>query len=144
MLAPLLIRGVFIYNKRMASKPKIKSMDRVFSEFIRLRDSKDGYFTCCSCWEMKPYEQADAGHFINRKWMATRYREDNVHAQCRACNRFDEGNSVGYARFMDKKYGAEHVDMLMAMKREPQKWTDFELDLLIKDYRQRVKDLKKK
>lgn len=125
----------------MASKTKIKALDTAFSKYIRLRDSKDGYFICCSCGQYKPYEQADAGHFINRRWMSLRWREDNVHAQCRACNRFDEGNSVGYARFMDKKYGSEHVDMLMALKNQHQKWTDFELDLLIKDYRQKAKAL---
>jgi hypothetical protein len=84
---------------------------------------------------------ADAGHFINRRWMATRWREDNVHAQCSSCNRFDEGNSAGYAIFMIKKYGQEHVDMLLALKNQTQKWTDWELDILIKEYRQKVKDL---
>ena len=129
----------------MASPTKIKALDRIFSQYIRLRDSNDmtngRYFTCCSCWQMKPYEQADAGHFINRKWMATRWREDNVHAQCRACNRFDEGNAIGYARFMQKKYGDEHVDRLFAIKNMTQKWTDYELEFMIKDYKAQVKNL---
>ena len=125
----------------MASPSKVKAMDRIFSKYIRLRDSKDGYFICCSCGQMKPYAMADAGHFINRRWMSLRWREDNVHAQCSACNRFDEGNSAGYAVFMIKKYGQEHVDMLLALKHQSQKWTDFELDLLIKEYKQKVKAL---
>lgn len=91
---------------------------------------------------MKTYDKADAGHFINRKWLSTRWREDNVHAQCSACNRFDEGNAAGYARFMDRTYGAAHVDYLMSIKRQTQQWSDFDLDMMIADYRKRVKDLK--
>lgn len=125
----------------MANKTKVKSLDKVFSQFIRLRDSKDGAFMCCSCRQYKPYEQADAGHFINRKWMTTRWREDNVHAQCRACNRFDEGNSAGYAMFMIRKYGESHVDYLEGVKRDVAKYTDFELDLMIKDYKAKIKAL---
>lgn len=71
--------------------------------------------------------------------MALRWREDNVHMQCRSCNRFDEGNAVGYARFMLKKYGDAHVDLLESMKTS-YKWTDFELEILIKEYRDKVKN----
>ena len=124
----------------MASKTKIKALDRVFSTYIRKRDSKDGYFVCCSCGQWKPYEQADAGHFINRRWMLLRFDERNVHAQCRSCNRFDEGNNVGYTRFMIRKYGDDVVDILLSMKRS-HSWTDFELDILIKDYKQKIQDL---
>lgn len=125
----------------MASKSLINKLDRIFSQFIRLRDSSDGYFVCCSCGAPKPYEQGDAGHFINRRWMALRWREDNVHMQCRSCNRFDEGNAAGYAVFMLEKYGKEHVNMLLAMKTS-YKWTDFELEVLAKEYKEKVKNLK--
>lgn len=126
----------------MASKALIKKLDVVFSKYIRLRDSHDGVFTCCSCGQVKPYEQADAGHFINRRWMAVRWDERNVHAQCRYDNRFDEGNNVGYTRFMQKKYGDDTIDLLMSMK-TPYKWTDGELELLINDYKEKVKIMSK-
>lgn len=118
-------------------------MDYIFKRFIRLRDTKDGVFRCCSCREYKPYEQADAGHFINCKWMSIRWDETNVHAQCRSCNRFDEGNASGYTLFMLDKYGRDHVDYLNAVKRETANWSDFELELLIKDYKERVKPLER-
>lgn len=129
----------------MASKSVVKRMDTVFSKYIRARDTLPGYmvpmFICCSCGQMKPYASADAGHFINRRWMALRWDETNVHAQCSACNRFDEGNSAGYAVFMIKKYGQAHVDKLLALKNQPQHWLDYELEILIKEYRQKTKDL---
>lgn len=127
----------------MADKKLIKKLDTHFSKFIRARDSKDGMFYCCSCGQLKPYASADAGHFINRRWMATRWREDNVHAQCSSCNRFDEGNASGYALFMLKKYGQAHVEYLQALKNNGYKYTDFEVELLIKEYKQKVKDYAK-
>jgi hypothetical protein len=115
-------------------------LDKLLSKFIRLRDSSDGVFKCCSCGQLKPYEQADCGHFINRRWMATRWREDNCHAQCRSCNRFDEGNAVGYTMFMIDKYGKEHVEYLQAIKNAGYKYSDFELQVLISEYKQKLKD----
>lgn len=129
----------------MASPTRIKAMDKVFSQYIRLRDmlpnQNERVFICCSCGQLKPYELADAGHFINRRWMALRWREDNVHAQCSSCNRFDEGNAVGYTMFMIKKYGQAHVEMLMALKNQVSKWSDWELKELEKEYKQKIKDL---
>ena len=123
----------------MADKKLVKKLDIIFSKFIRSRDNNNGMFKCCSCGQYKPYEQADCGHFINRRWMATRFREDNCHAQCRSCNRFDEGNAVGYTMFMIDKYGKEHVEYLQAIKNAGYKYTDFELEVLIKEYKQKLK-----
>jgi len=125
----------------VANKQLIKKLDKIFSQYIRLRDSKDGHFVCCSCGHLKPYSLADAGHFINRRWMATRWDERNVHAQCSSCNRFDEGNLTGYYRFMLEKYGQQTIDILESMK-TPYKWTDGELEMLIKDYKGKVKEVK--
>lgn len=125
----------------MASKTLVKKLDKVFSEYVRKRDTKQGIFKCCSCGELKPYEQADAGHFINRKWLATRWREDNVHAQCRYCNRFNEGAAAGYTLFMIDTHGRDHVEYLNALKTETMKYTDFDLEVLIKEYKQKLKDL---
>lgn len=42
---------------------------------------------------------------------------------------------------MLKKYGEDTVDLLESMK-VPCKWTDGELELLIKEYKTKVKDMK--
>lgn len=69
------------------SKPNlVKKLDKVFSAYIRLRDvMPSGYFKCISCNQIKPFAQADAGHFYTRKNMATRYDEQNVFCECRHC-----------------------------------------------------------
>jgi len=116
-----------------------KKLDKVFSKYIRERDSLNGVFICCACGQVKLYEQADAGHFINRRWRATRWHEQNVHAECRACNRFDEGNSGGYALFMIRKYGQARVEYLQALSRTSPKFTDSELSLMINEYKEKTK-----
>lgn len=122
-------------------KQLIAKLDKLFSKFIRQRDLINGeMFKCCSCGQLKPKEQADAGHFINRRWMACRWREDNVHSQCRSCNRFDEGNSVGYTMFMIDKYGKEHVEYLQAIKNAGYKYSEFELQILIDEYKEKLKE----
>lgn len=120
-------------------KQLIAKLDKVFSKYIRQRDLlKDNTFRCCSCGQIKPYEQADCGHFINRRWLATRWREDNCHSQCRSCNRFDEGNAVGYTMFMLNKYGDEHIRYLQSLKNAGCKYSEWELQVLIDEYKQKL------
>lgn len=83
----------------------------------------------------------DAGHFISRKWRKTRWREDNVHGQCRADNRFGNGEAAGYAMFIIKKYGMEHVEMLYQLSRETAKFSDNDLEEMIKTYKEKTKQL---
>lgn len=50
-------------------KTWIEKLDRVFSLYIRLRDSKEFHFKgcrCISCGKVKPYDMFDAGHFVSR------------------------------------------------------------------------------
>lgn len=127
------------------NKTMIAKFDRVFSEYIRLRDSDDnGYCTCISCNKIAYYKDMDAGHYINRKHMSTRYDEFNVHSQCRSCNRFDEGNSVGYARGLINKYNGDILDLLIAKKFNHNKLHDFEAQALIDHYRVKIKEFKQK
>ena len=75
-----------------ANKPSVASLvrklDKEFSLFIRLRDSRPfGYkaFRCISCGQIKPFEQMDCGHFIGRTHMSTRFDDANCHGECRNC-----------------------------------------------------------
>ena len=126
----------------MAKSSKKEKLDRVFSQFIRLRDMmKGGVFKCISCGRILPIEQADCGHYINRQHMSTRFSEINCNAQCRSCNRFDEGNMSGYRAGLVAKYGEARVCLLESQKYEVRKYTDFEYDVLIKHYKAEVKRL---
>lgn len=126
-----------------ANKSKSR-LDTVFAMFIRLRDAMpNGMFKCISCGRLLPFNQSDCGHYINRQHMATRFNEKNCNAQCRKCNRFDEGNIQGYRRGLIAKYGEPTVLMLEAMKNQINKISDFEYRAMIDYYRKEVKRLKK-
>lgn len=119
-------------------------LDTVFAMFIRLRDAMpNGMFRCISCGRLLPFDQSDCGHYINRQHMATRFNEKNCNAQCRKCNRFDEGNIQGYRRGLIAKYGEPTVLMLEAIKNQINKISDFEYRAMIDYYRKEVKRLKK-
>lgn len=126
-------------------KPDLRAkLDREFSRYIRLRDAlPDGTFKCISCGQVKPISQADCGHYINRKHMATRFDEMNCNAQCIACNRFDEGNMSGYRQGLVRKYGERSVLLLEAKKNQTRKYSDFEYHALIKHYKAETERLSK-
>ena len=85
--------------------------------------------------------QADCGHYINRQHMSTRFSEVNCNAQCRSCNRFDEGNMSGYRAGLVRKHGETKVLLLESQKYETRKYTEFEYKALIEHYKKEVKRL---
>lgn len=130
---------------KVKKKPDLKAkLDKEFSLFIRLRDCMpNGYFRCISCNQIKPYEQADCGHYINRQHMNTRFDEMNCNAQCRHCNRFMEGNIQNYRKRLISKYGEQRLILLEAKQSITRKYSDFEYEQLIKYYKALSKKLRK-
>lgn len=135
---------MYYINKKKSDKPKkrqtsqatlVKKLDKVFSQYIRLRDSDtNGMFHCISCGKIKPFGQADAGHFHSRRHMATRFDEDNVSAECRFCNRFSADHLIGYRENLIKKIGTQRFLLLEVKANSIKKWSCFELEQLIKYY----------
>ncbi len=121
---------------------KLDTLDRIFSEYIRRRDSdENGIGRCISCGKIVHWKEADCGHFVNRKHMALRYDEKNCNLQCRLCNRFDEGNIQGYSEGLVKKYGPEVLEYLKVKKHNISRLGKFEIDTLKKYYKQKIKEL---
>lgn len=119
-------------------------LDRIFSEYIRLRDaSPQGFTRCISCGKVVPWKEADCGHFVNRSHVSTRFHEKNCNAQCRKCNRFDEGNPIGYMRGLVAKYGDGIIEKLEVLKNQNTKYSEFEYKVLIDYYKEQVKTLHK-
>jgi hypothetical protein len=125
-------------------KLKYDNLDKVFSIYIRLRDADDdGFCTCCSSGKRQHWKDMDCGHFISRRHLATRWEDMNCHAQSRGDNRFNQGNALGYSRFLLKKYGPNALDDLERMKNRPFKITQFEINNMVKYYREKIQELKK-
>ncbi|MCD8135623.1 MAG: recombination protein NinG [Parabacteroides gordonii] len=118
-------------------KPDLKAkLDKEFSLFIRLRDAMpNGYFKCISCGQMKPFEQADCGHYFSRTHLSTRFDENNYHAECRHCNRFKADHLEGYRENLIEKIGQQKFILLKGKASRSSKMTDFEYEQLIKYYK---------
>lgn len=93
-----------------------KRLTVVYNRYIRLRDTwvEDGVRVgkCISCGEHKHISELDAGHFVAANFLAHRYTDQNVNAQCHRCNRFLHGNLIGYYIGMEKKWGEGYAKFL--------------------------------
>lgn len=136
-----------MYYLKKSSKGKsglVAKLDKVFSQFIRLRDCMEGGMTMCiSCGKVKPFSSMDCGHYHSRRHMGTRWSEDNAHAECNACNRFSSEHLIGYRERLLRKIGETRFNMLAVQAREVRKWSDFELEQLIIHYKKEVARLSK-
>jgi len=134
-------------GKRKTKSEGLPALDRklwrLFSAFIRHRDCPGGWGVCVTCGKPKPYADLDAGHFVGRRYKATKFDERNVAIQCRSCNRFNSGESYAFGVWIDKKYGAGTAESLYNLSR----MRGTKLDRLwycekIKEYTQKLKGLK--
>lgn len=143
------------YAKKVEKALKKKSLSTLkgelqdlFNKFIRLRDTKydkgTQYFVCISCNHPKPLTEMNAGHY----WPvggneSVRYDEDNVHGQCIHCNHFKHGNEKEYRPNLIKKIGQSKFDLLEIKRNNKSKMMSFEVEYLINEYKEKIKQLKK-
>lgn len=130
-------------KKRTKRKPDlVKKLDRVFSLYIRLRDAMpSGFVRCISCGKIKRFEDVDCGHYYSRTHMATRFDEDNCHAECRSCNRMSADHLIGYRKNLVGKIGLSRIDRLDVLAHSQKHWLDCELEEKIKYYTAEVRRL---
>ncbi len=123
------------------SKAK-KKLDIVFSQFVRLRDSNDdGYGSCYTCGRIRFWKSADAGHFITRGKLSTRWHEQNVRLQCKQCN-MTGGRSYEFGKNLDEEFGSGTADGILAESNKVKKWSVYELESMIRHYKKQVEGFK--
>ena len=152
-------------------KTWIDKLDKVFSLYIRMRDSRQfryRMFRCISCGDVKPVDQMDCGHFIGRSCMPLRWNTLNCNGECRACNRMDSSHLIGYRKnliiklgtdalqgttvgaclegekrmALIKKIGEKKVEALEAQKYTTKKWSVEELKEMYMYYAALVLEMK--
>lgn len=121
-------------KKQTVSQLK-KKADKVFSLYIRTRDSFNGVAECITCGVQKPIAEMQNGHFISRRVNSLRYDELNCNAQCYACNVMRYGEQYAYAKALDMKYGDGTAQSLHGRRFETHKFTTAELLNIIEEYR---------
>ncbi len=121
-----------------------KKADKVFSEYIRRKYANThGDVKCVTCGQWHPIAEMDAGHYISRNHMATRYDERNVFPQCHRCNRFNGGNIPTYSLFLLDRFGLSVVRDLEKLSHEVYKWDVFALQDKIEEWKSAIKNFKK-
>jgi hypothetical protein len=124
------------------AKTKAK-LDKIFSQFIRLRAVNDeGYGECFTCGRLRFYKNADAGHFMVRQKMPTRFDELNVQFQCKVCNGFEGGAQYEFAKRLDEIYGEGTAEAILLKSNQTKKWTVEELEEKCRYYRRKVNEIK--
>jgi hypothetical protein len=124
-------------TRKPARKTIITKLDTIFSQFIRLKYSKNEISKCVTCGKKDHWKKLQAGHFISRKHYTTRWDEDNVQVQCVGCNVYRYGEQYLFSKYL----GQELSDELMAKSRSIAKFSDVELLEMIKEYKDKVDKL---
>lgn len=121
----------------------IKLLDKWFSYYIRLKFSdKNGYCRCISCSKIYFWKDIQNGHYMSRRYMSTRFSEDNCRPQGVECNIFNQGAIQMYRRALVKEIGEQRVDLVEVRARQERKnWSIFELKQLVEYYKKEVEKL---
>ena len=116
-----------------------KELDAVFSQFIRLRRAINEECTCVTCGKTDHYKRMQNGHFMSRRHSSTRWDEENCQVQCYSCNVMQQGKQYEYSIWLDNFYGTGKADELLNKSRTTTKFDRYDLEEMIKKYKEKVK-----
>jgi hypothetical protein len=122
-------------KKKLTRSKIVKKLDTVFSQYIRLKNSVDEIATCFTCGKQDHWKKLQNGHFQSRKHYTTRWDEINCQVQCAGCNVFKYGEQYKFAVNLDAKYGQGTAERLHIKSQQIIKLSDFELEDMIKRYK---------
>ena len=127
---------------KQKSVPKlINEAATLTQKLVRMKAADvNGHVQCVTCGVIKHYKQMDGGHFISRTYKFHKLREENIHPQCKSCNRYFGKVHDDYRIYMVDMYGEEFVQWLTETKWQIQKWYRPDLLELIADLKSRIKD----
>lgn len=114
-----------------------------FQRLRVLEESSHGFAKCVTCGRILPVSQMDGGHYIPRRHRHSELDPRNVHAQCRYCNRFLNGNLIAYREWMVKRYGEDAVSKMEAERDFPSAMNGMDYIQAAKLFRAKAKALEK-
>lgn len=113
-----------------------KKLDKVFSDFIRLRDK----LKCQRCG--KQYDKFSTSiqnsHFWGRRHRSTRWAELNCCALCAGCHMHLTANPVTHCEWYKAKLGDNAYNKLEHMHSKAAKYTMNDLQLMLEFYRSKL------
>jgi len=124
----------------MSLQDWLKLAQMTFNKYIRHRDKG---LNCISC--DKPIKGVThASHYFSSGGHSNvRFHEDNVHSGCYKCNVELSGHLIEYRKRLIQKIGAERLEWLENNANNVKKWTIEDLQVLINQYKQKIKQLEK-
>jgi len=120
----------------------------LLQKLVRLKAADDnGYCQCVTCGKFDHWKNMQGGHFIPRGNAATKLVEENINPQCKGCNGFamKHGDAAHrYTLYMVDMYGRAEVDEMLRTKHKPFKWFRPDVEDMIKELKEQVKELEAK
>lgn len=116
---------------------------KLVNQYARMRDERERGLVCCTCGH-RDSGQFDGGHFLPTSgYSAIRYNTNQIHLQCKRCNRFNGGMPKEYRLFMINRYGLEYVENLEATKTKTVLYPTEYYQKLIRVVRKKIRRLGK-
>ena len=82
-----------------------------------------------------------AGHFVSRSYLATRWHPENVAPQCMQCNVFKNGNLAAYSAWGVNHYGMDWPSRMVSLSKETRKYSRTDLAQMVEEYEEKVRAL---
>jgi hypothetical protein len=121
--------------KKLTRSKLVKKLDTIFSQYIRQKNSIDGIATCFTCGKKDHWKKLQNGHFQSRRHYSTRWDEINCQVQCAGCNVFKYGEQYVFGNKLDQKFGSGTAARLHIKAKQMIKLADFEIEDMIKRYK---------
>jgi len=118
-----------------------KQLDRIFSQYIRLRYSNSEIALCFTCGKTDHWKKMQAGHFMSRRHLNTRWDETNVQVQCVRCNMFNQGEQYKFGKLLDVRIGDRTSEYLEWKSKQILKLSRLDYEEMIAKYKEKVKEL---
>ena len=130
----------------MAKKKSLKSLKakcwKVFSEFVRRKHADaEGFAYCYTSGVRVHWKELQCGHAIGGRHNAVLFDEEICRPQTLAENVFKRGNYPVFTTNLIKEKGMQWWENKLEKSHQVRKYTTSELEEMIKDYKQKLKDL---
>jgi hypothetical protein len=118
------VRKTGLKKRKSKSLSKLKDdLWHLFSLWIRVTYSHNGYVTCYTCGKKCLVKECQAGHGISGRGNAILFEPLIVRPQCVQCNIYKHGNYEAFIPKLIREIGLEKYEELVRMSKQPVKRT---------------------
>ena len=130
-------------TSKKSSLTRAKNLaDKYFSLYVRQRDAdENGMVKCCTCGKRGHWKDFDCGHFMSRRYEATRFEEKNTGVQCTGCNIFSQGKQFEFGKYLDERYGEGTAENMLLRSKMTVKRGELGLRWIIEEYKKKIENL---